>query len=52
MLTSLLRYPQRNMTCCHVWSNSHEVVFGLRVCPEVSKLVEVGQTQIIIMSGR
>ena len=45
-------FLQSNMACCRVCSNGYEVVFGLYVCTEVNKLVEVGQTEIMIMCGR
>jgi hypothetical protein len=39
------------MACCRACSNGYEFVFGLCVCAEVNKLVEVGQTLIMIMCG-
>ena len=42
-------FLQRNMAYCRVCSNGYEVVFGLCACAEVHKLVEAGQTQIMIM---
>lgn len=45
-------FLQRNMAYCRVCSNGYEVVFGLCACAEVHKLVEAGQTQIMIMCWR